>query len=62
MPAFPAVKPPAGNTVDVTLANGSKFPATWDGLQFWVGVNDDPNDIPVNNDFVVSWSHPVFGQ
>jgi len=57
MAAFPAVTPPVGQTVEITLANGSKFLATWDGLQWWMGVNDDPNDVPVTNDFVVSWQH-----
>lgn len=59
MPQFPQVAPPVGQTVDITLANGDVFPATWDGLQWWMGVNDNPNDIPVANDFVVSWNHPA---
>lgn len=55
MPAFPQTLPPVGPTHEVTLANGSKFLANWDGLQWWMGVNEDPNDVPVNNSFVVSW-------
>jgi hypothetical protein len=55
MPHFPEFKPTVGELFEVTLANGSKFQAYWDGLQWWMGVNDDPNDVPVTNDFVVSW-------
>lgn len=57
MGAFPQTKPDVGIQVEITLANSSKFTAYWDGLQWWMGVNDDPNDVPVNNDYVVSWQH-----
>jgi phage baseplate assembly protein gpV len=55
MPAFPQNVPNVGEQVEITLANGSKFMAYYDGLQWWMGVNDDPNDVPVTNEFVVSW-------
>ena len=57
MPAFPQVLPPQGQTMDVTLSNGSQFAATWDGLQWWIGVPDEPNDVPIVNSFVVSWTY-----
>ena len=57
MPAFPEVNPPINQQVEVTLANGSVFVAMFDGLQWWMGVNDDPNDVPITNSFVVSWQH-----
>lgn len=59
MPAFPEVLPPIGQTQEITLANGSKFLATWDGLQWWMGVNDDPNDVPVTNEYVTHWGPPA---
>lgn len=55
MPAFPEVSPPTGENVEITLANGSVFTAYFDGLQWWLGVPDEPNDVPVVNSFVVSW-------
>lgn len=57
MGAFPQTKPPVGNQVIVTLTNGSEFYAYHDGLQWWMGVNDDPNDVPVVNEYVESWRH-----
>lgn len=59
MPQFPQQTPEVGISVNITLANGSTFPAYWDGLQWWMGVNDDPNDVPVTNEFVVSWNLPT---
>lgn len=56
MPLFPQTAPDVGEQVEITLANGSKFMAYFDGLQWWMGVNDDPNDVPVTNSFVVEWS------
>ena len=56
MPTFPVQTPNVGEQVEVTLANGSVFTAYWDGLQWWMGVNDDPNDVPVTNTYVVSWN------
>ena len=52
-------KPQIGIQVEITLVNGSVFTAYWDGLQWWMGVNDDPNDVPVTNDFVAEWKHLV---
>jgi hypothetical protein len=53
---FPNKTPDIGLSVEITLKNGSKFPAYWDGLQWWMGVNDDPNDVPITNEFVESWT------
>lgn len=55
MPAFLDVLPPFGQNVEVTLANGSVFMAYFDGSQWWTGVPDSPDDVPLANDFVVSW-------
>lgn len=57
MPAFPEHAPPVGQTVEVTLVNGDVFSATWDGLQWWMGVDNNPNDVPVTNGYVASWNH-----
>jgi hypothetical protein len=54
---FPDSSPPDGLLVDVTLTNGSSFPAYFDGSQWWVGVPDDSNDIPVVNSYVASWQY-----
>lgn len=51
--------PELGTNVDATLVNGSVFTAYWDGIQWWVGVPDDPNDLPLVNEYVVSWSPKV---
>lgn len=48
--------PDLGVNVDVTLVNGSTFVGYWDGLQWWVGVPDDPNDLPLVNSFVEHWT------
>ena len=57
MPLFPNTTPPTGQTVDITLSNGSVFPATWDGLQWWMGVPDNPDDVPVVNAYVTHWDY-----
>ena len=57
MGAFPQTKPEVGIQVIITLTNGSEFTAYYDGLQWWMGVNDDPNDVPVVNEYVQSWRH-----
>ncbi len=56
MPAFPQVTPPLGQMVAVTLANGATIQGYFDGLQWWVGVPDQAEDIPLVNSFVVSWT------
>jgi hypothetical protein len=55
MPQFPVQTPTVGELVEITLATGDKFPAYWDGLQWWMGVDNNPNDVPVTNGYVVSW-------
>lgn len=44
-----------GQMVTVTLANGTETQAYWDGLQWWVAVEDDDQDAPIMNDFVIAW-------
>jgi hypothetical protein len=57
-PPFPDNSPPENQTVNISLANGTTLPAYWDGTQWWAGLNDDPNDVPIANSFVVSWEFP----
>lgn len=50
--------PSLGQNVDVTLTTGSTYQGYWDGVQWWVGVNNDPNDVPLASTFVASWAQP----
>jgi hypothetical protein len=54
-PTFPENMPPEGETVTITLDNGVSISATWDGVQWWAGLNDEPEDVPISNDYVASW-------
>lgn len=56
MPQFPQVKPDLGLQVNIHLASGGTLTGIWDGLQWWAGVDGQPDDVPVDNEFVVSWS------
>lgn len=47
--------PDIGLDVQITLTNGTVLPAYWDGLQWWAGINDNPQDIPIVNSFVADW-------
>lgn len=53
--AFPDVTPPTGEGVVVALSNGVVVSAYWDGAQWWSGINDNPVDFPLANEFVTSW-------
>lgn len=53
--------PDLGMNVNVHLANGTTLFGYWDGLNWWVGVPDEPNDIPLNNNFVDRWT-PYTGE
>lgn len=44
-------------TVRLTLTTGSVVSGWWDGAQWWVGLPDDPNNLPVDNAYVISWSN-----
>jgi hypothetical protein len=46
--------PPEGQNVLVTLADGSEFLAYWQDGQWWVGVEDSPDDIVLEGS-VVFW-------
>lgn len=54
-PPFPAETPPVGQVVNVTLSNGVTLPAYHDGAQWWAGLNDNPADVPIDNDHVATW-------
>ena len=56
MPQANQQKPPVGNVVSVTLASGGHLDAYWDGLQWWCGVAGQPDDVPITNEYVVSWN------
>ena len=46
--------PPLGQAVIAVLADGSELLAAWDGEQWTMGVDDDPEDAVVPG-VVVSW-------
>jgi len=50
-------KPDLGVNVEITLTSGGKATGYWDGLQWWVGVDGQPDDLPIVNGFVASWKH-----
>lgn len=58
MPLASQQKPDVGMGVDVVLATGGVLYGYWDGLQWWCGVDGQPDDVPVTNEFVVSWNFP----
>lgn len=41
--------------VTVTLANNDEIEAYWDGLQWWTGLENEANDTPILNEYIVSW-------
>lgn len=55
MPNFPAELPPAGQNVQITLTTGGSHMAYHDGSQWWMGIPDEPEDVPIVNGFVASW-------
>jgi len=54
-PPFPAELPPTGQLVAVTLSNGAQIQAYYDGAQWWAGLDDNPADVPIDNDHVTAW-------
>ena len=46
--------PPLGQAVIVTLADGSELLAAWDGVQWTIGVDDDPIDATLPGE-VAAW-------
>lgn len=56
MPAFPDELPPDGLNVNVTLTNGVTLIGLYTEGQWWVGVPDQAEDVPLNNEYVASWS------
>lgn len=47
-----------GQNVVITLADGTETQAYWDGLQWWTGLEDDDQDMPLMNDYVIAWRNP----
>lgn len=47
-----------GEVVRCQLADGNEIMAYWDGLQWWVGLEDDDQDAPIMNDFIIAWRNP----
>lgn len=58
MHQFPNSVPDIGNVVEIHLASGGILSGNWDGLQWWCGVDGQPDDVPVTNSFVIGWSNP----
>lgn len=56
MPAYPAELPPDGLNVNVALDNGVTLVARYEQGEWWAGLNDDPNDVPIANEHIVSWA------
>lgn len=48
--------PDVGINVSITLTSGAVLVAYWDGAVWWTGVNDMPDDVPLNGDYVASWT------
>lgn len=46
--------PPEGQNVIVTLTDGGEVYAYWSAGQWWVGVENDPIDAPLQG-VVLSW-------
>jgi hypothetical protein len=55
MPDFPAETPPDGLLVAIALSNGPSISAYWQDSQWWAGLDNNPFDVPISNDYVVSW-------
>lgn len=56
MPPFPAETPPEGQNVTITLTSGAIVTGYWDGAQWWCGIPDEPNDLPLDNSHVAAWA------
>lgn len=56
MPAFPETAPPEGLNVTATLANGVTLVARFSDGQWWTGLPDNPDDVPIANEHVASWA------
>lgn len=50
--------PPEGLNVEITLSNGVKLMAYRDANnQWWAGLPDNPDDVPIAAEHVVSWEY-----
>ena len=52
------VYPDRGVNVNVVLTTGTHVVGCWDGMTWWVGLNDNAEDVPVMPSYVDSW-HPI---
>lgn len=48
--------PDVGTNVSIELTSGVVLVGYWDGAVWWTGVNDMPDDVPLNGDFVAGWT------
>lgn len=55
MPAFPDTTPDEGLNVNVTLSTGAVVTARYESGQWWVGIPDQDDDVPIDASFVVTW-------
>lgn len=55
MPIYPDELPPQGENFYVTLTNGVTLMGYYDGTTWWCGVDGQPDDVPVANQYVVRW-------
>lgn len=47
--------PEVGGKANARLASGSRYEARWDGLRWWLKVNGDRSEVPVERGYVVAW-------
>ena len=48
--------PDIGVTVNVVLVSGTTLPGYWDGAQWWAGIENCVDDLPVANEYVSGWT------
>lgn len=51
-----AYYPDIGLNVSIELTFGAVLVGYWDGAIWWVGVNDMPEDVPLNGEYVAGWT------
>lgn len=56
MPAFPDEAPPEGLNVNVTLTGGLELVAYYAAGQWWTGLPDSGEDVPLSNEHVAAWT------
>lgn len=48
--------PDIGLNVLIEMTFGVTLPGYWDGTVWWTGVNDMPQDVPLDGEFVAGWT------